>query len=73
MISQSHHARGSGQTDTRALTWPDDILQAQGYETGEREQLCLYIDQALAEAGVDVEALTARHGLSRYARTMLEV
>lgn len=40
-----------------------------GYETGEREALCQYIDDALEEAGIDVEALTARHGLSRYAIT----
>jgi hypothetical protein len=40
-----------------------------GYETGEREALCLCIDGALEEAGVDVAALAARHGLSRYAIT----
>jgi hypothetical protein len=31
--------------------------------------LCLYIDETLTEAGIDVEALTTRHGLSRYAIT----
>jgi hypothetical protein len=34
-----------------------------GYETGEREQLCAYIDASLAEAGVDVEALEQRNGI----------
>src|SRR5947208_422394 len=33
------------------------------FETDEREQLCAYIDEALTEQGVDVAALTARHGL----------
>jgi hypothetical protein len=37
-----------------------------GYETGEREELCDYIDASLEEAGIDVKALTARRGLSRY-------
>jgi hypothetical protein len=37
-----------------------------GYETDERERLCHYIDQSLAEAGVDVEALATRNGMSRH-------
>ena len=37
-----------------------------GYETGEREELCDYINASLAEAGIDVQALAARHGLSEY-------
>ena len=36
------------------------------YETDEREALCLFIDKSLGEAGVDVVALAARRGLSRY-------
>lgn len=40
-----------------------------GYETGEREQLCLYIDKTLTEAGVDVQALASRRGIGRYAIT----
>ena len=36
-----------------------------GYETEEREELCLYIDQTLAEHGIDVSALAARRGISR--------
>lgn len=36
-----------------------------GYETGEREELCTYIDQTLTEHGIDVSALAARRGISR--------
>ncbi|BBC34024.1 uncharacterized protein SGFS_053180 [Streptomyces graminofaciens] len=36
-----------------------------GYETEEREELCLYIDQTLMEHGTDVPALAARRGISR--------
>ncbi|MGW8722866.1 hypothetical protein ACWGNR_26665 [Streptomyces althioticus] len=39
------------------------------FETDEREQLCLYIDEALTEQGVEVAALTARHGLGRHELT----
>jgi hypothetical protein len=39
------------------------------FETDEREELCDYIDEALTEHGVDVVALTARHGLGRYQLT----
>ncbi|MFI2377158.1 hypothetical protein ACH5AO_19085 [Streptomyces sp. NPDC018964] len=39
------------------------------FETDEREQLCLYIDEALTEQEVDVAALTARHGLGRHELT----
>ncbi|MER5377775.1 hypothetical protein [Streptomyces sp. NPDC002553] len=39
------------------------------FETDEREQLCAYIDEALIEQGVDVAALTARHGLGRFELT----
>lgn len=40
-----------------------------GYETGEREQLCDYIDMTLTEAGIDVPALARRNGVGRYAIT----
>lgn len=43
----------------------DDV----GYETGEREQLCDYIDKTLTEAGIDVPALAGRNGVGRYAIT----
>jgi hypothetical protein len=36
------------------------------YETEEREQLCAYIEDTLTEAGVDVDALAARRGLTRH-------
>lgn len=36
------------------------------YETGEREQLCPYLEQSLAEIGVDVEAVAERRGLDRH-------
>ncbi|GAA4599508.1 hypothetical protein BJY16_003102 [Actinoplanes octamycinicus] len=34
-------------------------------ETVTREELCEYIDDALADAGVDVDALTSRRGMDR--------
>ena len=37
-----------------------------GYETHERERLCAYIDEALTEVGVDVDALVARAGIGRW-------
>jgi hypothetical protein len=37
-----------------------------GYETGEREELCQYIEESLHEAGVDVDALAARRGITRH-------
>jgi len=37
-----------------------------GYETGEREELCEYIDASLGESGIDVGALTARNGIGRW-------
>ena len=36
-----------------------------GFETEEREELCLYIDQVLTGHGIDVPALAARRGISR--------
>lgn len=38
-------------------------------ETGEREELCQYIDDVLAGAGVDLSALTARRGIDRHELT----
>jgi hypothetical protein len=37
-----------------------------GYETGEREQLCYYIDASLEESGIDVAALEERNGIDRW-------
>ncbi len=36
-----------------------------GYETEEREELCLYLDRTLVEHGIDVAALAARRGIDR--------
>ncbi|MGW1709846.1 hypothetical protein ACWCP8_31230 [Streptomyces sp. NPDC002206] len=44
----------------------NDQHDGAGYETGEREELCQYIDQALTDRGIDVPELTARCGLGRY-------
>jgi hypothetical protein len=35
------------------------------YETGEREQLCAYIEAVLDDAGIGVDALAGRHGMTR--------
>jgi hypothetical protein len=36
------------------------------YETGERDELCTYIDETMEEAGIDLDALAARMGVGRY-------
>jgi hypothetical protein len=36
------------------------------YETGEREQLCEYIESALERADIDVGAFAARHRITRH-------
>jgi hypothetical protein len=52
-----------------ALDAVDEAHDGSAFETDEREELCDYIDQSLTEHGVDVVALTARHGLGRYQLT----
>ncbi|MEU6544666.1 hypothetical protein [Streptomyces sp. NPDC046859] len=52
-----------------ALNAVDDAHNGSAFETDEREELCDYIDESLTERGVDVVALTARHGLGRYQLT----
>ncbi|MFH8936876.1 hypothetical protein [Streptomyces griseosporeus] len=52
-----------------ALNAVNEAHDESAFETDEREQLCLYIDQALTEQGVDVTALTARRGLGRHELT----
>ncbi|MEV8047651.1 hypothetical protein AB0P02_27990 [Streptomyces griseoluteus] len=52
-----------------ALNAVNEAQNGSAFETGEREELCDYIDQSLTEHGVDVVALTARHGLGRYQLT----
>ena len=49
-----------------ALNAVDEAHNGSAFETHEREGLCDYIDESLTEHGVDVVALTARHGLGRY-------
>ncbi|WP_189718102.1 hypothetical protein [Streptomyces phaeofaciens] len=52
-----------------ALNAVDEAHDGAAFETDEREELCDYIDQSLTEHGVDVVALTTRHGLGRYQLT----
>ncbi|MBL3671653.1 hypothetical protein JL475_38535 [Streptomyces sp. M2CJ-2] len=52
-----------------ALNAVDEVHNESAFDTDEREELCDYIDQSLTEHGVDVVALTARHGLGRYQLT----
>ncbi|MDF2271013.1 hypothetical protein P2Q00_37145 [Streptomyces coacervatus] len=52
-----------------ALNAVNDARNGCAFETGEREELCAYIDEALTERGFDVVAMTARHGLGRYELT----
>ncbi|MFH8239840.1 hypothetical protein [Streptomyces sp. NPDC018321] len=52
-----------------ALNAVDEAHNGSAFETDEREELCDYIDQSLTEHGIDVVALTARHGLGRYQLT----
>ncbi|WP_046500608.1 hypothetical protein [Streptomyces odonnellii] len=52
-----------------ALNAVNEAHDGDAFETDEREQLCLFIDEALTEQGVDVVALTARRGLGRHELT----
>lgn len=52
-----------------ALNAVNEANGGAAFETDERETLCAYIDEALTEHGVDVVALTARHGLGQYQLT----
>ncbi|MFJ3798242.1 hypothetical protein ACIPSJ_18395 [Streptomyces sp. NPDC090088] len=52
-----------------ALNAVNEVHGGGAFETGEREELCTYIDESLTEHRVDVMALTARHGLGRYELT----
>jgi hypothetical protein len=49
-----------------ALNEVNEQYDGAAYETGERDQLCDYIDRSLTEAGIDVEALAARRGQGRH-------
>ncbi len=69
-------AEFDGPSDDEVLTAVENVVLAlnavneehdeAGYETGERELLCAYIDETLTEAGIDVAALAKRHGMGRY-------
>ena len=48
------------------LNQVNDDHDGAGYETGEREQLCDYIDAVLGEAGIDVPAMAERSGIGRW-------
>ncbi|MFJ7044884.1 hypothetical protein ACIQVC_15930 [Streptomyces sp. NPDC101112] len=52
-----------------ALNAVNEAHEGAAFQTDEREELCGYIDLSLTEHGVDVVALTARHGLGRYQLT----
>lgn len=52
-----------------SLNAVNDEHGGSAFETSEREELCLYIDKTLTEQGIDVVALTAQRGLSRYELT----
>jgi len=49
-----------------ALNKVNDEHGGAGYETGERESLCAYLDASLGEGGIDVAALAGRNGLTRW-------
>ncbi|MFI6502464.1 hypothetical protein [Nonomuraea typhae] len=49
-----------------ALNKVNDDYDSAAYETGEREQLCEYIEDSLTENGIDVDAFAGRHGLTRH-------
>ncbi|SNS35329.1 hypothetical protein SAMN05216252_105136 [Actinacidiphila glaucinigra] len=40
--------------------------KSSGYDTDEREQLCVFIDDVLTQHGIDVSRLASLHGVSRY-------
>lgn len=49
-----------------ALNKVNDDYDDASYETDEREQLCRYIEESLAETGITVDAFAGRHGLIRH-------
>jgi hypothetical protein len=60
------HVFGVVERVVLALNAVNRDYQGAAYETGEREELCPFIDKSVSEAGVDVVSLAARRGLSRY-------
>ncbi|GAB3189049.1 hypothetical protein FHX75_111378 [Micromonospora palomenae] len=55
-----------GAVEQVVLVLNDVNANHDSYDTDEREELCEYIDEALVSAGIDTEALAARHGLKRW-------
>ncbi|WP_329317704.1 hypothetical protein [Streptomyces sp. NBC_01262] len=49
-----------------ALNAINDEHGGGGYETGEREELCEFIDGTLEEHGIDIPALAARNGIGAH-------
>ncbi|GAA3203944.1 hypothetical protein ACFO1B_42670 [Dactylosporangium siamense] len=47
------------------LNMLNDEYDSDAIATGERDVLCEYIDRTISESGVDLDALSARHGLVR--------
>jgi hypothetical protein len=50
----------------RALNAVNDAYGGAAYETGEREELCAYMDAALTAHGTEVGAVAARAGMGRH-------
>ncbi|MGI8332908.1 hypothetical protein ACRYCC_23400 [Actinomadura scrupuli] len=49
-----------------ALNKVNDQHDGAAYETGEREQLCEYLEESLIETGIDIDALAGRRSLTRH-------
>lgn len=49
-----------------ALNAINDEHGGGGYETGEREELCEFIDRTLEGHGIDIPALAARNGIGAH-------
>jgi hypothetical protein len=43
----------------------NDEYDSDAVATGERALLCGYIDETLSESGIDLDVLSARHGIPR--------
>jgi len=50
----------------RALNAVNARHDGAAYETGEREQLCAYLEAGLDDAGIDVDAFAGRHRMTRH-------
>lgn len=49
-----------------ALNEVNERHEGSGYNTDEREQLCISIDDVLSQHGIDVVRLASSHGVGRY-------